>query len=147
KTGSCAVRDGGFATVTRRATPPGSDVSTWHRSRTGVTLAVAARGRRPWAPGWRSRTGGRPWPGERTTISMAKLDGKVALVTGGASGIGRAIVDAYVREGARVAVVDLSQENGDKAVKEISGQGGEAFFIRADVSKPEDNERMVRETV
>ncbi len=79
--------------------------------------------------------------------AMAKLNGKVALVTGGASGIGRAIVDAYVREGAKVTVVDLSEENGNKAVEEIASQGGEALFVRADVSKPEDNEKMVRETV
>ena len=78
---------------------------------------------------------------------MAKLQDKVALVTGGASGIGRAVVDAYVKEGAKVAVVDLSQENGDRTVQEVTGQGGEAIFVRADVSRPEDNERMVRETV
>ncbi len=78
---------------------------------------------------------------------MAKLAGKVALVTGGASGIGRAVVDAYVKEGAKVAIVDLSEESGNRAVEELRGRGGEAMFVRADVSKPEDNERMVRETV
>src|SRR5690606_19801749 len=70
-----------------------------------------------------------------------------ALVTGGASGIGRAVVDAYVKEGAKVAIVDLSEESGNRAVEELRGRGGEAMFVRADVSKPEDNERMVRETV
>lgn len=78
---------------------------------------------------------------------MALLEGKVALVTGGASGIGRAVVDAYVREGAKVTIVDMSEENGRKAVEEVVGMGGEAHFVRADVSRPEENERMVRETV
>ncbi|HEX7000942.1 MAG TPA: glucose 1-dehydrogenase [Trueperaceae bacterium] len=78
---------------------------------------------------------------------MAKLTGKVALVTGGASGIGRAVADAFVKEGAKVAIVDLSEESGNRAVEEIRGMGGEALFVRSDVSRPEDNERMVRETV
>jgi len=78
---------------------------------------------------------------------MAQLAGKVALVTGGASGIGRAIVDAYAREGAKVAIVDLSEEAGREAVQAVERAGGEATFVRADVSRPEDNERMVRETV
>jgi len=78
---------------------------------------------------------------------MARLQGKVALVTGGASGIGRAVVDAYAREGAKVAIVDLSEEAGRAAAEAVKAAGGEAVFVAADVSKPEDNERMVRETV
>ena len=78
---------------------------------------------------------------------MAHLEGKVALVTGGASGIGKAIVDAYVREGAKVTIVDLSEENGNAAVEDVKSRGGEAHFVRADVGRPEDNERMVAETV
>lgn len=78
---------------------------------------------------------------------MARLEGKVALVTGGASGIGRAVVEAYAREGAKVAVVDLTEESGRETVASVTAAGGEAIFVRADVSRPEDNERMVRETV
>jgi NAD(P)-dependent dehydrogenase (short-subunit alcohol dehydrogenase family) len=78
---------------------------------------------------------------------MARLEGKVALVTGGASGIGRAVVEAYAREGAKVAVVDLTEESGRETVASVTAAGGEAVFVRADVSRPEDNERMVRETV
>src|SRR5690554_4355613 len=95
----------------------------------------------------------RPPPGPDTCPAagkgphMAQLAGKVALVTGGASGIGRAIVDAYAREGAKVAIVDLSEEAGREAVQAVERAGGEATFVRADVSRPEDNERMVRETV
>jgi NAD(P)-dependent dehydrogenase (short-subunit alcohol dehydrogenase family) len=78
---------------------------------------------------------------------MGILTGKAAIVTGAASGIGRAIAQIYAREGANVAVSDVSIGGGEETVKLIKDAGGEAFFIAADASKAEDNERLVRQTV
>ena len=78
---------------------------------------------------------------------MASLAGRVALVTGGASGIGRAAALAFAREGARVAVSDVAAEGGDETVRLIKAAGGEACFVRADVSREADVTAMVDETV
>ncbi len=63
-----------------------------------------------------------------------KLAGKVAIVTGAASGIGRASAIAFAREGAKVLVVDRDEENGQATVATICDEGNTAFFLRADVS-------------
>lgn len=76
---------------------------------------------------------------------MSLLDGKCALITGGASGFGRAGAISFAREGAKVAVADMNVETGIETVKTIRDAGGEAIFIRADMSKMEDVDRMVRE--
>lgn len=73
--------------------------------------------------------------------------GKVVLVTGAASGIGREAALAFGREGARVVVSDISEEAGVGVVGEISSSGGEAMFVRADVSKAGDVESLVGQTV
>jgi NAD(P)-dependent dehydrogenase (short-subunit alcohol dehydrogenase family) len=78
---------------------------------------------------------------------MKSLDQKVAIVTGASSGIGEAIAITFAAEGAKVIVSDINEEGGNKVVEQIKSEGGEAFFIRADTSKPEDNERLVAETV
>jgi NAD(P)-dependent dehydrogenase (short-subunit alcohol dehydrogenase family) len=75
------------------------------------------------------------------------LKGKVAVVTGGASGIGRATAALFARKGANVVVADYEPTGGQDTVKMIKGEGGEAFFVETDVSRPEDVERMVKETV
>ena len=62
------------------------------------------------------------------------LDGKVAVVTGGAQGIGRAIVDALVDNGAQVAIVDINREAGKQTATEIQQIGGTCLFIEGDVS-------------
>lgn len=72
---------------------------------------------------------------------------KVVLVTGAASGIGRATAVAFAREGARVAVVDVQDEEGCETVMLIRKDGGEAIYLRADVSQESDALHMVRETV
>ncbi|MCO5102653.1 MAG: SDR family oxidoreductase [Burkholderiaceae bacterium] len=72
---------------------------------------------------------------------------KVALITGGSSGIGRAVALAWAREGARVVVSDTDQAGGEQTVAQVREAGGEAVFLAADVSKPEDCEALVRHAV
>jgi NAD(P)-dependent dehydrogenase (short-subunit alcohol dehydrogenase family) len=74
------------------------------------------------------------------------MDGKVALVTGAGSGIGRATALAFAREGARVVVSDVTDAV-DETVRLIQESGGEAMIARADVSKPEQVEAMVKAAV
>ncbi len=78
---------------------------------------------------------------------MGKLDGKVALITGAGSGIGRATALLFSKEGAEVAVADYAPVGGQETVRLIKEAGGEAIFIEADVSKTADVERMVKTTV
>src|SRR5271166_948528 len=67
-----------------------------------------------------------------------RLESKTALITGGASGIGRAAAMVFAREGARVAVADMQREGGEETVKAIRQAGGQAVFVRCDVSSNED---------
>ncbi|HUV91337.1 MAG TPA: SDR family NAD(P)-dependent oxidoreductase [Anaerolineae bacterium] len=78
---------------------------------------------------------------------MGVLTGKRALITGGASGIGRATALLFAREGAAVAVADVDQANGEAVVREIVEQGGRAIFIRCDVTQAADCERAVAQAV
>jgi NAD(P)-dependent dehydrogenase (short-subunit alcohol dehydrogenase family) len=75
------------------------------------------------------------------------LKEKVAIVTGGASGIGRATAILFAREGAKVVVADRDPTGGQETVRMIEGEGGQAIFVQTDVSRAEDVQRMVRETV
>ena len=74
------------------------------------------------------------------------LKSKVAIVTGGASGIGAATARTFAREGARVCVADLNGEGAESVAKEIAAAGGDAFALRVDVTDVAQNERMVSET-
>jgi NAD(P)-dependent dehydrogenase (short-subunit alcohol dehydrogenase family) len=75
------------------------------------------------------------------------LKDKVAIVTGGSSGIGRAIALAFAREGAKVVVSDLDDAGGRDTVQQLTQQGGEAIFVRADVALPSAMEQLVQQAV
>jgi NAD(P)-dependent dehydrogenase (short-subunit alcohol dehydrogenase family) len=70
------------------------------------------------------------------------LQGQVALVTGGGSGIGRATALAFSKEGIKVVVADISIHGGEQTVEMIRQAGGEAFFIKTDVSKADEVETL-----
>ncbi|MDY6825561.1 MAG: SDR family oxidoreductase [Bacillota bacterium] len=72
-----------------------------------------------------------------------ELKGKVAIITGGGSGIGRAASELFAREGARVVVADINREGGEKTASDIAVSGGEAIFVKCDVSDEEDIIKMV----
>jgi len=78
---------------------------------------------------------------------MGKLDGKVALITGSGSGLGRATALLFAKEGAKVVVADCAPAGGQETVRMIKETGGEAVFIESDVSKAADAERMVKTAV
>lgn len=79
---------------------------------------------------------------------MAELcTGKVALVTGAGSGIGRATALAFSREGAKVVVSDVAVDGGDETVRLIKQAGGDAIFVKADVSQEADVEALVKKAV
>ncbi len=75
------------------------------------------------------------------------LEGKVALVTGASSGIGRTTALAFAREGAKVVVADINVTGGEETVDMIRRAGGEAFFVKADVTQAAEVEAMVHRTV
>lgn len=78
---------------------------------------------------------------------MKQLENKVALVTGAGSGIGKAVAISYAKEGAKVIVNDINEENGQLVVNQIKSAGGEAFFIKADVANEEDIKNLIKKTV
>ena len=81
-------------------------------------------------------------------MNWAKLlDGKVALITGAASGIGRATAQLFAEHGAKVVVADVNESGGNQTVESIQAKSGEALFIRADVGKMDDVRTVVQTTV
>jgi len=72
-----------------------------------------------------------------------ELTGKIALVTGAGSGIGRASALAFARKGAHVVVADVATEPGEETAQLVEAEGGEATFIAADVSRSEDVEQLI----
>lgn len=77
---------------------------------------------------------------------MKRVQGKVALVTGAALGLGRAAAMMLAREGARVVLTDLKADEGGRAAEEIVAAGGEAMFLKQDVTKEEDWQRVLAST-
>jgi NAD(P)-dependent dehydrogenase (short-subunit alcohol dehydrogenase family) len=74
---------------------------------------------------------------------MGRLDGKVALITGGASGMGMVASQLFASEGAKVVLTDISDDAGDRVAEKIRADGGEAIYVHADVSSETDAKQMV----
>jgi NAD(P)-dependent dehydrogenase (short-subunit alcohol dehydrogenase family) len=78
---------------------------------------------------------------------MGRLQGKVAFLTGAGAGIAKATAKAYVKEGAKVAIVELNREVGQAAEREIRGTGGEAIFLETDVTQDDSVKRAMDATI
>lgn len=76
-----------------------------------------------------------------------RLEGKVALVTGGGSGIGQATALIFAREGAKVVVADITVAGGEETVRQIQATGEQATFVKTDVSQAAEVEALVNKTV
>jgi NAD(P)-dependent dehydrogenase (short-subunit alcohol dehydrogenase family) len=76
-----------------------------------------------------------------------RFEDKVALVTGGASGIGRATALAFAREGAKVVIADVLVDGGEETMRMIKGAGGQAIFVKTDVSKATEVEALIKKAV
>jgi hypothetical protein len=100
-------------------------------------------------PGLESRVTPRPRYKAPLYKGAGKLDGKVALITGGDSGIGRAVAVLFAREGADVAITHLAEERTDaqESKEAIEAEGQEGLLIEGDVRKPEFCRRAVERTV
>ena len=75
------------------------------------------------------------------------LEGKVALVTGGASGIGRATALTFAREGAKLIIADMNEDGGQQTVHMITENGGEAIFVQVDVTQATEVDAMISKAV
>lgn len=75
------------------------------------------------------------------------LAGSVVIVTGGAQGIGRGIVEGFVSEGARVVIADMNGEKAEQAAAEINGKGGQAMAVKTDVSSIDDTNALVAKVI
>ena len=78
---------------------------------------------------------------------MARLQDKVAFITGAGSGIGRSAAGLFAAEGAKVAIVDIAAEAGRETLAQVQDAGGEAIFLETDVTDPESVEAAIRQTV
>jgi NAD(P)-dependent dehydrogenase (short-subunit alcohol dehydrogenase family) len=80
-------------------------------------------------------------------LATYDYSGKVAIVTGGGSGIGEACANTFARSGGSVIVADYDEEGGLRVTEAINGEGGAATFVRVDVSQPDQVEKMVATAV
>jgi NAD(P)-dependent dehydrogenase (short-subunit alcohol dehydrogenase family) len=78
---------------------------------------------------------------------MDRLKNKIALVTGGSRGIGRAAAQLFVREGAKVVIADIDVEGGEETLRTVRETGGEAHFVRTDVSKGADVQALIDKVI
>ncbi|WP_354003253.1 SDR family NAD(P)-dependent oxidoreductase [Mucilaginibacter aquariorum] len=79
--------------------------------------------------------------------NMSNLANKVALITGGGSGIGKAIALLYALEGAKIVIADVDKKGGNKTLDAIKVNGGDAIFVEADTALPNEHKRLVEQTV
>src|SRR5215813_10414821 len=80
-------------------------------------------------------------------IMAGRVEGKVALITGGASGIGRATALTFAREGAQLIIADMNVDGGQQTVHMITEQGGDAIFVRTDVSQAVEVQALISQAV
>ena len=78
---------------------------------------------------------------------MGRLDGKVAIITGGALGIGEADCKLFAKEGAKVVIADINESEGQRVCREINETGGDAIFVKTDVSKETDWQLLIQTTL
>ncbi|MCY9545881.1 SDR family NAD(P)-dependent oxidoreductase [Lysinibacillus xylanilyticus] len=76
-----------------------------------------------------------------------RLENKVAIITGGGTGIGKETALLFAKEGAKVVIADINEQSGSAAVKDIQAIGGEALFVRHDVSNEDDWKKVADETI
>jgi NAD(P)-dependent dehydrogenase (short-subunit alcohol dehydrogenase family) len=101
------------------------------------------------APGLESKLSPKPRYEAGEYKAAGKLEGKVALITGGDSGIGRAVATLFAREGANVAInyLDEEQSDAEETKQAVEEAGAECLFVAGDVTEPDFCERLVDETV
>src|SRR5690625_7252111 len=81
----------------------------------------------------------------KEAINMTRLDGKVALITGGAAGSGRETALRFAKEGAKVVITDVNEEDGQKVLEEIKKETQNALYLKHDVKQEEDWKSIVSE--
>src|SRR5581483_3322940 len=116
---------------------------TWHLAARTLTNFILPtwRGPRSRVPGWTAKAS--RWP-IKNSCNMKRLKDKIAIVTGGAHGIGQAIAVMFAREGARVFIADLDVKAGGQTAADIRSTGGQATFVQCDVSKAIQVKRVVK---
>ena len=80
-------------------------------------------------------------------MNPKRLEGQIAWISGGASGMGEATAQLFAAEGAKVAVVDIQAERGQKVVEGITANGGEAIFLECDVVREDGVRQSIEKTV
>lgn len=80
-------------------------------------------------------------------MRQKELEGKVALITGGTTGIGLATAELFLRQGAKVVIAGRRAEEGNRAVQLLQNVSRDIFFLQADVSKREDVQNLIKETI
>ena len=78
---------------------------------------------------------------------MGKMQGKVILITGGSSGIGRETAKVFAKEGAKIVIASRGEGKGRDTVEEIQAIGGDAFFVKTDVSKEDQVNNLINKAV